>query len=412
MTAETRPLIILVTSGYHLYREYLLKLVAGAARVWLLADAEPEWERPYIAGHTVVDTLDPAAMIEAARAVSAGTPVQGVLCWDEVRMVQSAQVAQALGLPGGDPEVLGRCRDKHQTREALAAAGVPQASSTLVTSVTEARAAADRIGYPVIVKPRALGASIGVSGVDGPDQVEAAYQHARGATEDGVPYYEEWVLVEEYLDGPEISVDAACADGELSPLFVARKISGFPPHFEEIGHTVDAADPLLTDAGLLDVLFAAHQAVGFRNGMTHTELRLTASGPKVVEINCRLGGDLIPYVGYTASGIDPGRVAVQVTCGVRPDVTPTRKRVAAVQFFYPDRDVIVAEVTADPSGLPPTVDTLGVLAFPGQRLELPPAGHVACRYAYAVAAADTVEDCMAATQAAHKAVSLRVRDGS
>src|ERR1035438_7953405 len=109
MTAETRPLIILVTSGYHLYREYLLKLVAGAARVWLLADAEPEWERPYIAGHTVVDTLDPAAMIEAARAVSAGTPVQGVLCWDEVRMVQSAQVAQALGLPGGDPEVLGRC---------------------------------------------------------------------------------------------------------------------------------------------------------------------------------------------------------------------------------------------------------------------------------------------------------------
>ena len=58
------------------------------------------------------------------------------------------------------------------------------------------------------------------------------------------------------------------------------------------------------------------------------------------------------------------------------------------------------------------MDTLGVLAFPGQRLELPPAGHVACRYAYAVAAADTVEDCMAATQAAQRAVSLRVRDGS
>ena len=406
----TRPLIILVTSGYHLYREYLLKLVAGAARVWLFTDAEPGWEHPYIAGHTVVDTLDPAAMIEAAAELTAKAPVHGVLCWDEVRMVQSATVAQALGLPGGDPQALGRFRAKHQTRTALAAAGVPQASSSLVTSVTEARAAAGRIGYPVIVKPRALGASFGVSGVDGPDQMAAAYRHAREATEDGVPYYTEWVLVEEYMAGPEISVDAACVDGELMPLFVARKISGFPPHFEEIGHTVDAADPLLTDAGLLGVLSAAHRAVGFRNGITHTELRLTISGPKVVEINCRLGGDLIPYVGYTASGIDPGRVAAQVACGIRPDVAPTRKQVAAVQFFYPDRDVTVAEVTADLSGLPATVDTVGVLTFPGQRLELPPAGHVTCRYAYAVAAAATLGECAAAIDAARKAVSLRASD--
>src|SRR5215218_2297377 len=89
------PLIILVSSGYHLYREYLLKAVAGAARVWLFVDTEPTWERRYVAGHTVVDTLDPAAMIEAARAVTARTAVHGVLCWDEVRMVQSAELAKA-----------------------------------------------------------------------------------------------------------------------------------------------------------------------------------------------------------------------------------------------------------------------------------------------------------------------------
>jgi biotin carboxylase len=402
------PLIVLVTSGYHLYREYLMTMLARAARVWLLNDVPPTWQSRYIVGHTVVDTLDADAMTEAVRAVAAEAPVAGIVCWDEIKMVVTARVAEALGLPGGQPEAVGRCRDKHQTRVALAAGGVGQAISTLVSSRDEARDAAVRIGYPVVLKPRALGASFGVQLVRNWAELEVGFGHARAAREDGVPYFSDGVLVEEYLDGPEISIDAACQGGVLTPLFVARKTCGFPPYFEETGHSVDASDPLLHDPQLLDLLQAAHSAVGYRDGITHTEVRLTTGGPKIIEINARLGGDLIPHAGVLATGIDPGEVATDVACGVPARTRPTLRRVAAVRFMYPSQDVIAAGVEIDEQRLPQAVEVFGALAGPGQELLLPPGGNVTCRYAYAIAVGDAAAECESALDEASAAMTLLV----
>lgn len=409
---DDRPLILLIGSGYREYREYLLRMVSRAARVWLLLDRPPTWEADYIVGASLVDTLDADAMIAVARSLRDVEPIAGLLCWDEVRMMQSAAVGRALGLPGGDPEVIGRCRDKHQTRTALSLAEVPQANSALVRDLSEACAAAARIGYPVVVKPRALAASFGVSIVHTERDIDEAWAVARGAKDDGVPYLDPGVLVEEYLDGPEISVDAACVGGELSILCVARKRLGFAPYFEEVGHEVSADDPLLADPTVLNVLRRAHHAVGFRNGMTHTELRLTASGPKIIEINCRLGGDFIPYLGYLARGIDPGAVAVRVARGLAPAVRPSRHRHAAIHFFYPDKDVVVGSVQVDRDAMPAAVDRVVVIATPGQQLILEPASRIMTRYACAIVVDDTAEACAAASATACRAIRLRSSGGA
>src|SRR5260370_884338 len=133
--------------------------------------------------------------------------------------------------------------------------------------------------------------------------------------------YDVGVVVEEYLTGPEISVDSAVHGGRVLPMFVARKQVGYPPYFEEVGHVVHARDPLLTDRLLLQVMRDTHAALGFTDGMTHAEYKLTAAGPKVVEVNARLGGDLIPYLGMKASGIDPGLAAGAVACGQDPHLS-------------------------------------------------------------------------------------------
>lgn len=410
-----RPLLVVVSS-LSKSREYFFRSVSPHYRLWLFQGGagrtdEVGWELPYLTGHTVVDTLDPDAMTAAARAVPG--EIAGILSYDEARIAATAVVAERLGLPTSPPEAVLTCRDKWRTRQALAAAGVPQATSVAVGSPAEALAAADRIGYPVVLKPRNLAASFGVSRADDPEGLAAAYVRARSVTLPEAPErFDEDVLVEEFLDGPEISVDAVVLDGWVEPLVVAHKQTGFAPSFEETGHTVDAGDPLLRDPELRSVLTATHAAVGYTTGTTHTELRLTATGLKVIEINGRLGGDMIPLLGMLATGTDVNVVAAAVACGQVPDTTRTQERTAGIRFYYPDEDVTVGRLELAEELLPAGVHEAVVLTGPGERVLLPPRGSAwESRLAHVIAVADSPAELLAALDGAAEAVRLEAAAG-
>lgn len=282
------------------------------------------------------------------------------------------------------------CRDKHSTRTRLTAAGLPQPRFEMTHTLEQARDVAARIGYPVVVKPRALGASMGVVLAADETELEAAYRVASEASLVGDEPYRGGALVEEYAEGPEISVDGAIHKGEYLSMFLARKQTGPQPYFEEIGHVVDADDPLLEDESLMNVLTEAHNVLGIENGITHSEVRLTERGPVIIEINGRLGGDLIPFLGKTATGIDPGEVLVDVATGRRPDITRTRHSVAGIRFGYPDQDCVVQSISvpAEALGL---VDAAGMVE-PGTTLRLPPGGYIA-RHSFVVCQANDAKTC-------------------
>lgn len=409
--APERPLLLVIGTGSRDYREYLLASISTRYRIHLLLWSEPGWELRYVTSWTVLsreeETIDAADMIAAATDAAASGPLAGVLAWDEARVLQAAKVAAALGLPGGDPDAAMRCRDKHLTREALAAANVPQARSILVASAAEALAAASQIGYPVVLKPRAMAASLGAVLVAGPDELTAQFAFARDTTLPGAWRYDVGVLVEEYLTGPEISVDSAVHGGRVLPMFVARKQVGYPPYFEEVGHVVHARDPLLADQLLLRVLRDTHAALGFTDGVTHAEYMLTEAGPKVIEVNGRLGGDLIPYLGMKASGIDPGLAAAAVACGQAPDLSAERELTGAVRFFYVDHDdTRIEAVGFDGTRLPRAVDRLVTIAKPGAVVSPPPKGTLLGRVAFATAVAASEKECSTALDAAQAALTV------
>lgn len=413
MTAEQRPRLLLIGTGLRAYREYLLRSLGSEFRLHLFHKVEPGWEIDHLAGWTVVpDTTDGAAMAEQARWLDKDEPIAGVLCWDEARVHATAQVAEALGLPNGDPTVIARLRDKGQTRAALAAAGLAQPRSIPVGTVEQAVAAAEQVGYPAILKPRGLGASLGVIRVNDEaalrDQFEFTFNTRSPEPEDVLA--EERVLVEQCVFGEEISVDAVITGGRVSPLFVARKVVGFPPYAEEIGHYVSADDPLLTDPQLVELLQQTHAALGFTDGWTHSEFMLTETGPQVIEVNGRLGGDLIPKLGMLATGIDPGVTAARAACGLPVEVTPSRRQTAGVRFFYVAKeDSEIVSVDFDHARLPAAVREAVAVAKPGAIVSPPPKGTAWGRVAFAIAVADSAEECARALDAAEAALEVNCK---
>jgi biotin carboxylase len=412
MTTAPRPRLLLIGTGLRAYREYLLSSIGDEFRLHLFHKVEPGWEMDHLAGWTVIaDTTDGAAMAEQARKLHADEPFAGVLCWDEARIHAASQVAQALGLPNGDPAVIARLRDKGQTRQALAAAGLAQPRSIPVGTVEEALAAAEQVGYPAILKPRGLGASLGVIRANDADQLRERFDftfNTRSPEPEDVRA-EQRVLVEECVTGEEISVDAVITGGQVTPLFVARKVVGYPPYAEEIGHYVSADDPLLTDPVLTELLQACHTALGFTDGWTHTEFMLTADGPKLIEVNGRLGGDLIPKLGKLATGIDPGVTASRAVCGLPVQVTPTHRGTAGVRFFYVEQeDSEIVEVSFEASKLPETIKEAVAVAKPGAIVSPPPKGTAWGRIAFAIAVGDSVDECERALDAAGQ-VALEVK---
>lgn len=413
MTAEQRPLLLVIGTGLHAYREYLLRSISAEFRIHLFHKVEPTWEKEYLAGWTVLpSTVDGLAMAEQARRLDKDEPIAGVLCWDEARIHASSQVAEALGLPNGNPAVIGRLRDKGQTRQALAAAGLAQPRSIPVATVSDAVAAAGEVGYPAILKPRGLGASLGVIRVADEDELRREFEftfNTRSPEPEDV-LAEERVLVEQCLVGEEISVDAVISGGRVSPLFVARKVVGYPPYAEEIGHYVSADDELLADPVLVELLRQTHSALGFTDGWTHSEFMLTESGPQLIEVNGRLGGDMIPYLGQLATGIDPGVTAARAACGLPVEVTPTRRQAAGVRFFYVEKeDSEIAEVAFRAEQLPAAVRDAVAVAKPGAIVSPPPKGTAWGRVAFAISVADTAAECARALDAAEAALEVNCK---
>jgi biotin carboxylase len=259
----------------------------------------------------------------------------------------------------------------------------------------------------VVLKPRALAGSIGVVKADDSAAVRQAFATAEASRFADLPTGH-GVLVEEYLDGPEISVDSVAFGGTVHCVHVARKRLGFPPYFEEVGHLVTGwvHEPWAEE--VRDLVVRAHEALEVTHGVTHAEVRLTGDGPRLVELNGRLGGDLIPYASTLATGVDLVTAAAELAFGRMPSLHPTRHDTAEVRFVYPPFDCVVRDVDVCEAAALPGIDHAVALAEPGTRLMRPPKAAIP-RLAAVVSVGADEQECGAALDKAEHAVGYEIR---
>lgn len=268
--------------------------------------------------------------VAVARDIHARDPFDCLGSFTDVDQSEAAAIGAALGLRTHTVETVRYTRDKVAMRRRLVEAGVEQIASEGVDSVAGLHRFAAAHGYPVVVKPVAGAASSGVSIVRSPAELEQAWEWGKAARE---PDSNE-LMIEEFLDGQELSVEAFSHDGEHFVVALTEKVKE-PRHCLEIGHMVRASFPAETVAAVSAHVGRVLTALAVRDGITHTELILTSAGPRVVETHLRRGGDSIVEMISDTYGVDLVALLVRQTMGedVRPALAAGLERLRSSQKY-------------------------------------------------------------------------------
>lgn len=156
----------------------------------------------------------------------------------------------------------------------------------------------------------------------------AIYHYSRGNARNGT------VMVEEYMHGPEVSVEMMVTEGEPHILTITDKFITPPPYFVELAHCEPSRLDPQTQEQIRKVAAQAVRAIGLDNAPAHVEIKVTEEGPKIVELAARLGGDFITSrLVPLSTGIDMVGASVLLATGEVPDLTPKWKRGAAIHFI-------------------------------------------------------------------------------
>lgn len=276
------------------------------------------------------DTSSTDAVVRSCRTLAEHNDLAAFACVYEYYTERGAEVARVLGLPGPDPAAVRTCRSKRLLRAALSARAGLNPEHVVVDDPERAVAGARELGLPVVLKPTGLTGSAYVKRCDDEAAVrDMARKIISMGAYHGIPV-EPCVVVEEFLDGPEFSIEAMAGRA----LGVTAKEISSGPYFVELGHTYPAPCP----EDLLDrVSTAAESAldvVGLDTGPAHVEVKLDRSLRRaaVIEVNPRLGGDRIPELVRLAQGISMSAAQVDALLGLPVDLRAIRDRVAVIRF--------------------------------------------------------------------------------
>ncbi|MFJ9607380.1 ATP-grasp domain-containing protein [Kitasatospora sp. NPDC101176] len=356
----------------------------------------PEAARQDVDLLVAVDTNDPEALAEAAAREHARSPLSGVISGSEFYTDAAARIAHLLGLPGLPLDTAEAVRDKTRMRAILEKAGLRIPRYAPVSDAAELAGAAAAVGYPCVLKPAAGSGSIQVSRVDDDEQLRAAY---RAIAEDAQYVFDQpedgRALLEEYLDGPEYSVEGYVHRGEVTVVSVTRKLLGAEPYFVELGHVVQADLAPAARAAVVAYTADAVTALGINLGLFHAEVRITADGPVLIEVGARLAGDRIAELIHLATGVSMRHIVVAAHAGLdREPADATGQpvaRYAGVHFLTePGLEVFHRADGLEEVERHPRVVELRTYYQPGT--PVPPARDLRCRLGHVIFTADSPEE--------------------
>jgi biotin carboxylase len=255
--------------------------------------------------------------------------IDGVISYaSDVTLSAVEAVREALGLPGLGKIPMGVSLDKAQQRMRFKAAGLAQPNFEIVDSLIQMRQAVNRLGFPVVVKPVDNSGSRGVTILEEESFLEKTYQEAKGNSNSGR------VIVEEFMDGIELTVEGFSIGGQHHILAISDKYKPEGVYCVATQLAYPAEISIDDEMKVTDLIKAAYNAAQVDNTPTHSEVILTSQGPKIVEMACRGGGFYVfTRVVEMVSGYDIVGNWSKLCAGDSPEEVKVLKRGVVLRFY-------------------------------------------------------------------------------
>jgi len=350
--------------------------------------------------HAVVNVRDREGTLAAARSRA----IDGIICdTTDVGVPTAAYVAETLGLPGIGLDVAMRFTDKYLMREATSARGILGPRYVFVTDPSDL-ARAESIGFPSIVKPADSQSSRGVRRVDSRADLPAALENALANSAAGR------ALVEEFIDGTEVTVEGMCRDGVVHVLGISDK-GHYADNPQVASHL--AYPPGMSDDVIERIRAANAQvvgALGLRTGVTHAEFIVTAEGRiYLVEIAARGGGSRVyTHIAPYLSGVPIPELYIRYCMGddVAWPIPVPGRRAALLEFFEIPVGVVRSIEGVEAAAKLPGVADLALELTVGQRFG--GADNDRARPGYVVAFGETRDEVRAIAARARATIRVEV----
>jgi biotin carboxylase len=334
---------------------------------------------PYVDQALLLDYGDIDRLLPLAQALHEAYPFQAAVSQFELGLLPAARINEALGLGGESVATVELLLDKWRMRRHLAARGISPVAAAVGRSTQDVREFVEAHGLPIIVKPIRESGSVAVFCIRDRADVDVVAERFR-SFDDGHwavgdlfsagSSFDEF-LMEEFLDGPEISVETLSFDGRHVVVAVTDKEElGGSSGFVEIGFSQPSGCSAETLREVTRLVTDFLDAVGLRNGPAHTEVRLTSGGPRILESHNRVAGFAINEMIESAYGVDMERYALGARFGVVEPLTtsPEPRGGAAVRFLTPEPGRVVEVTGVDAVRADPAFVDLQLNVEPGDEV--------------------------------------------
>lgn len=241
-------------------------------------------------------------------------------------------VAKRLGLIGNSEECTMVSTNKYMMRNRFAEYEIPSPCFFRVAS--EEYNIGD-MEFPLIVKPTDRSGSRGITKVTKQEELNNAIKVAKSES------FDKEVLIEEYVDGNEYSIETISFEGSHQLLNITQKFTTGSPHFIETMHLQPAVNLEIDVQKIEEITFKALDALGIQYGASHTELKVSSDGQiKIIEIGARMGGDYIgSHLVHLSTGYDFLKAIIDVSLGIKPEqYNRQHKAFALVKFIFGIKD--------------------------------------------------------------------------